>query len=292
MSTPATPFISTQKETTMSTATTSPVQNAPQLFDFKGAEVRTMTHNGEPWFVLADVCKVLEISQPHRVVTRLNQADVTRSTVTITQVNGESATKSMNYVSESGLYDVILDSRKPEAKEFRRWITSEVIPSIRKHGAYLTSEKIEEVLLNPDTIIQIAQNLKEEQQARREAEKKLKLEAEARKVAQEQIEADRPKVDAFDALIAKGESEMIGTVGKTLGIGQNKLFQFLRDEDILISKGQRKNIPYQKYAKYFDVKQRLVKTWDGKEIYQSTTYVKPSGMDFIRKRLVAAGMIK
>lgn len=271
----------------MSTATPSPVQNAPQFFDFKGIEVRTVTQNGEPWFILSDVCKVLGMTNVTEVKKRLDQADFNT-----TEVRSGNQNRNMGIVNEYGLYDVILDSRKPEAKEFRRWITSEVIPSIRKHGAYLTSEKIEEVLLNPDAIIQIAQNLKAEQQARLEAEEKLKLEAEARKVAQEQIEADRPKVDAFDALIAKGESEMVGTVGKTLGIGQNKLFQFLRDEDILISKGQRKNIPYQKYAKYFDVKQRLVKTWDGKEIYQSTTYVKPVGMNFIRKRLVAAGMIK
>lgn len=287
MSTPATPSISTQKETPMSTTTPStPVQ---KLFDFKGAEVRTMTENGEPWFVLSDVCKILGIKNVGDAKTRLDQADIGQTDVW-SEANGRNY--SVATVNERGLYMTIMRSDKPQALDFQMWISGEVIPSIRKHGAYLTSEKIEEVLLNPDTIIQIAQNLKEEQQARLEAEKKLKLEAEARKVAQEQIEANRPKVDAFDALIAKGESEMIGTVGKTLGIGQNKLFQFLRDEEILISKGQRKNIPYQKYAKYFDVKQRLVKTWDGKEIYQATTYVKPSGMDFIRKRLVAAGIIK
>lgn len=289
MSTPATTSISTQKETTMSTATPSPVQNAPQLFDFKGVEVRTVTKDGEPWFVLADVCKILGIKNVGNAKARLDQADI-RSTDVWSEANGRNY--SVATVNERGLYMTIMRSDKPEALDFQMWVSGEVIPSIRKHGAYLTAEKIEEVLLNPDTIIQIAQNLKEEQQARLEAEKKLKLEAEARKVAQEQIEADRPKVDAFDALIAKGESELVGTVGKTLGIGQNKLFQFLRDEEILISKGQRKNIPYQKYAKYFDVKQRLVKTWDGKEIYQSTTYVKPVGMNFIRKRLVAAGMIK
>lgn len=269
----------------MSTPTQSPVQN---IFDFKGTEVRTMTQNGEPWFVLTDVCKVLGIGNVTDTKARLDQLDFD----TIEVQNSRGQMRQTVCVNESGLYDVILDSRKSEAKEFRRWITSEVIPSIRKHGAYLTSEKIEEVLLNPDTIIQIAQNLKEEKQARLEAEAKLELEAEARRVAQEEVEANKPKVDAFDALIAKGESEMVGTVGKTLGIGQNKLFQFLRDEEILISKGQRKNIPYQKYAKHFDVKQRLVKTWDGKEIYQATTYVKPSGMNFIRKRLVSAGLIK
>ena len=111
-------------------------------------------------------------------------------------------------------------------------------------------------------------------------------------MAQEEVKANQPKVDAFDALIATGESEMGGTVAKTLGIGQNKLFQFLRDEGILISKGKRKNIPYQQYAKHFDVKQRLFKSWDGKEFYQATTYVKPSGMNLIRKRLVIAGIIK
>ena len=267
-------------------STPTPAAPVQKLFDFKGVEVRTVIKNGEPWFVLADVCKILGL-RSDAVKTRLSSEDVNTHIL-----NGGIGNPNKNIVNERGLYMAVMRSDKPEAIDFQMWISGEVIPSIRKHGAYLTSEKIEEVLLNPDTIIQIAQNLKEEQQARLEAEKKLKLEAEARKVAQKQIEADRPKVDAFDALIAKGESEMIGTVGKTLGIGQNRLFQFLRDEDILISKGQRKNIPYQKYAKYFDVKQRLVKTWDGKEIYQSTTYVKPIGMNFIRKRLVVAGIIK
>lgn len=270
----------------MSTATPSPVQN---LFDFKGAEVRTVTQNGEPWFILSDVCKILGIKNVGDAKTRLDQADIGQTDVW-SEANGR------NYrvatVNERGLYMTIMRSDKPEAIDFQIWISGEVIPSIRKHGAYLTPETIEEVLLSPDTIIQIAQNLKEEQQARLEAEKKLKLEAEARRVAQEQIEADQPKVDAFDALIATGESELVGTVAKTLGLGQNKLFQFLRDEGILISKGQRKNIPYQQYAKYFDVKQRLVRAWDGKEIYQATTYVKPSGMNFIRKRLARAGIIK
>lgn len=268
----------------MSTPIQSPVQN---IFDFKGTEVRTVTKNGEPWFLLGDVCKVLQIGNVTDTKKRLDQADF--GTI---EVRSGGQSRNMGVVSESGLYDVILDSRKPEAKEFRRWITSEVIPSIRKHGAYLTSEKIEEVLLNPDTIIQIAQNLKEEKQARLEAEAKLELESEARRVAQEEVEANKPKVDAFDALIATGESELVGTVGKTLGIGQNKLFQFLRDENILISKGRRKNIPYQQYAKHFDVKQRLLKSWDGQEFYQSTTYVKPSGMVLIRKRLISAGLIK
>lgn len=269
----------------MSTPTQSPVQN---IFDFKGTEVRTVTQNGEPWFLLSDVCKVLGLTNVTEVKKRLDQQDFSQTEV----LAADNKRRKVGAVNERGLYMTIMRSDKPQALDFQMWISGEVIPSIRKHGAYLTSERIEEVLLNPDTIIQIAQNLKEEQRARLEAEAKLELEAEARRVAQEEVEANKPKVDAFDALIATGESELVGTVGKTLGIGQNKLFQFLRDEEILISKGRRKNIPYQQYAKHFDVKQRLFKSWDGKEFYQATTYVKPSGMVLIRKRLVSAGLIK
>ena len=119
-------------------------------------QVRTVVKDGEPWFVAKDVCDALELTNPTMALERLD--DDERAKFNLGR-QGET-----NMVNEYGLYNLILGSRKPEAKTFKRWITHEVIPSIRKHGAYLTPAKLEEVLLNPDTIIQLAQNLKAEQE--------------------------------------------------------------------------------------------------------------------------------
>lgn len=137
-----------------------------QAFNFEGFAVRVIERDGEPWFVLADVCVVLELGSPHNVVRRLHEDD--RDTIPVTDRLGRS--KTVSIINESGLYDVILDSRKPQAKAFRRWVTSEVLPAIHKHGGYLTPEKVEEALLNPDTLIRLATDLKEERTKRQELE--------------------------------------------------------------------------------------------------------------------------
>ena len=119
---------------------------------FGSYQIRVIQVDNEPWFVANDVCKVLEIKNTTQAIQRLEVDE--RSMFNIGR-QGEA-----NIVNEYGLYSLILASRKDEAKKFKRWITHEVIPSIRKQGAYLTPETIEQVLLNPDTIIKIAQNLK------------------------------------------------------------------------------------------------------------------------------------
>ena len=116
-------------------------------------------------------------------------------------------------INESGLYDVVLQSRKPEAKEFRRWITSEVLPSIRKHGGYLTSEKIEEVLLNPDTLIQLATNLKEEQ--------------EARALAESRLEEVKPIIAYHDDFIKEDDLLSFRTVASSLNVKESALREWL-----------------------------------------------------------------
>ncbi|HSH51696.1 MAG TPA: Bro-N domain-containing protein, partial [Bacteroidales bacterium] len=133
---------------------------------FDGHELTIIEKNGEPIFMLSDVCKILGIGNPTDVKNRLDDGVVSIEVILDSLNRQQKAT----FVNEDGLYDVILDSRKPEAKQFRKWITSEVIPSIRKHGAYMTPETIEQALLNPDTIIQLATNLKEEQEKRKELE--------------------------------------------------------------------------------------------------------------------------
>lgn len=120
----------------------------------------------QPQFCLSDVCKALNLRQ-NDVVRRLDKGVV--STHPLSTVGG---IQQFNFVNEDGLYDVILDSRKPEAKRFRKWVTSEVLPSIRKHGAYMTADTIQKALTSPDFLIQLATQLKEEQQKRVEAEQK------------------------------------------------------------------------------------------------------------------------
>lgn len=120
-----------------------------------------------PLFCLTDVCKALNLRQGD-VVRRLTDGVV--STQPIPDSLGRQ--QITNFVNEDGLYDVFLDSRKPEAKRFRKWVTSEVLPSIRKHGAYMTADTIQKALTSPDFLIQLATQLKEEQQKRVEAEQK------------------------------------------------------------------------------------------------------------------------
>lgn len=140
-----------------------------------------MNESNEPLFCLADVCNVLGLRQGD-VRQRLSDGVVSTQPI----IDSLGREQQANFVNEDGLYDAILDSRKPEAKQFRKWVTSEVLPSIRKHGAYMTQETLEKALTSPDFLIQLATNLKEEQQKRIEAEKKAE-------VAEKQIEQDAPR---------------------------------------------------------------------------------------------------
>ena len=184
-----------------------------KVFNYGMNEVRTIVKGEDVWFVAKDVCDVLEIKNSRDALGRLDDDE---KGVALTDTPG--GKQEMVIVNEPGLYSLILGSRKPEAKEFKRWITHKVIPSIRKHGGYLTPEKIEEALLNPDTLIQLATNLKVEREKRLEAEK----------VVQEQ----RPKVIFADAVGASKTSILIGELAKLLkqnGIdtGQRRLFDWL-----------------------------------------------------------------
>lgn len=138
-------------------------------------EIRAMTIDGEPWFVAADVCKALEIGNSRKAVARLDDDE---KGVTLSDTPG--GKQEINIVNEPGLYGLVLGSRKPEAKAFKRWIKHEVLPSIRKHGAYMTPAALEAAILNPDTLIKLAQELKAER--------------EQRAALQAKIDADAPRV--------------------------------------------------------------------------------------------------
>ena len=238
-------------------------------FDFHGTEVRTVTIDGEPWFVLADLARVLDIAAPGRLAARLDEG--VRQTHTLPTSGG---LQSMTIVSEAGMYEVVIRSDKPQAVDFRRWITSEVLPSIRKHGGYLTEQKIEEVPTDPDTIIQLAQTLKREQQAREAMESYAK--------------SLEPKADAYTAFMDAGGTLSVGSVAKMLGLSQNKLFALLRNHEIFISKGHMRNTPYQKYMHHFTVSAYSYERKDGTAGASYTTRVQPSGVEFIRRKLSIA----
>lgn len=237
-------------------------------------EIRTVTKNNEPWFVAIDVCNALDLKNPTVSVGRLDEDEVTK--FNLGGLSGES-----NIVNEYGLYNLILASRKKEAKKFKRWITHDVIPSIRKHGAYMTTEVIEKTLSDPDYLIRLATNLKEEKAKRA--------------LAEAQIEKDKPKVLFADSCEVAENSILIGEFAKRLkqngyDIGQNKLFEWLRQHDYLCKSGERKNLPTQ-YAMergLFEIKTRVFNNPNGSVRTTSTTKITGRGQIYFTNKFLGA----
>ena len=240
-----------------------------QIFNYQSNEVRTIQKNGEPWFVLKDVCQVLGIGNSRMAADRLDPDEKG-----VSQIDTPGGKQEMTCINESGLYNVILRSDKPEAKPFRKWVTSEVLPAIRRHGAYMTPETIEKALTDPDTIIQLATTLKEERAAR------LALEAQA--------QADKPKVLFADAVATSKTSILIGELAKLISqngisIGQNRLFAWMRDNGYLIRrKGSDYNMPTQRSMELclFEIKETVVAHADGHTSTNKTPKVTGKGQQY------------
>ena len=177
------------------------------------------------------------------------------------------------FLTESGVYKLVFKSRKPSAERFSDWVADEVLPSIRKHGAYMTQETLEKALTSPDFLIQLATKLKEEQEARKQAEFKLE--------EQEPLVAFANKVSDSSNLIDMGKLAKLLN-DEHIKIGRNKLFQWLREQKILM----KNNIPYQRYidSGYFQVKESTFKTPYGEKTAQ-TTYVTGKGQIYITEKL-------
>ena len=197
-------------------------------------EIRTLLINDEPWFVGKDVTEILGYSNPSKALSdHVDEEDKlnNKSLSSLGQRGGW-------IINESGLYSLMLSSKLPNAKKFKRWITSEVLPSIRKHGAYMTNETLEEALTSPDFLIKLATELKKEKEQRQALEKEQKKNA--------------PKVLFADAVSGSNTSILIGDFAKILKqngvkIGQNKLFSWLRENNYLIKRrGSSYNMPTQK----------------------------------------------
>lgn len=202
-------------------------------FTFESNAVRTVVIDGEPWFIAKDVCDVLGISNGRDAVSRLDEDE--KHAVGLTDAIGRE--QPMTAVSESGLYSLVLGSRKPEAKAFKRWITHDVIPSIRKTGSYNVGRML--------TRLELIELARESELGRLEAERK---NAEYESVIQEQA----PKVLFANAVMTSSDSILVRELSKVLkqngvDIGQNRLFEELRQRGYLIrQKGSDWNMPTQK----------------------------------------------
>ena len=235
-----------------------------QLQVFKNpefGEIRVVEKDGEPWFVAVDVCDILGLSNPTIAVSRLDKDE--RAKFNLGR-QGDST-----IVNEPGLYTLILGSRKPEAKAFKRWITHDIIPSIRKYGAYMTPEKLEEAICNPDTIIDICMQLKLEQERRKQVEA-------------ENIQI-RPKADYFDNLVEIGPNTNLRDTAKEFCCPPSYLIQWLVAHGYLYRDSKARLKPYQSSVKsgLFVLKEYCVNNHAGLQVL-----VTPKGRDLFRIQMI------
>lgn len=203
-----------------------------QIYRYENFDVRTVNKNGTPWFVAADVCRVLELGNPTMALERLDEDE--KALISIEGLSRGNDTA--NIINEPGLYTFILGSRKPQAKAFKRWITHDVIPSIRKHGLYATDE----LLANPDILIAALQELK----AERERTKMLQLTA---AIQEQQIAEMQPKASYYDLILQNKNTVPVTQIAKDYGMSGRALNKLLHELGIRY-KMRDTWLLYQEYA--------------------------------------------
>ena len=230
-------------------------------------KVRVLEIENEPWFVAKDVCDILELSNPSVALKNLDEDERTKLNL------GRQG--NTNLINESGLYALVVRSRKPEAKKFRKWITSEVLPSIRKHGVYMTDNILNQVLDNPDFLIGLLTNLKEEKEKRQKLEK--------------EKEENKPLVDFATRILDKGENILVREVAKIASdegysIGERRLYNKLREWGY-VCKSSTEATQYAIDKGYMVVITRVIDTPYGhKQVH--TSLVTPRGQVNIVERLI------
>lgn len=251
--------------------------NEPQLFKFEGINVRTLKYEEQIWFAAMDVTKSIGLTNTTVALASLDEDEVTKFNLGSRQGN-------TNFISEPGLYKLIGASRKPAAKRFNRWVTHEVLPSIRKHGAYMTPETIEKAIYNPDFIINLATQLKDEQA------KTAALTADN--------ETMKPKALFADAVATSHTTILVGDLAKVLkqngvDIGAKRLFAWLREQGYLIKRiGADYNSPTQRAMELglFEVKETAISHSDGHVTVQKTPKVTGKGQQYFINKFLQNGM--
>lgn len=235
-------------------------------------QVRTVMQGEDVWFVAKDITDVLELKSAKDSTKYLDEDEKDKVLI---KHSGSDYKSEMMVVNESGLYSLILRSRKPQAKAFKKWVTSEVLPSIRKHGAYMTDQALEQAVTNPDFAIGLLTKLKEEKE---------KLAA-----AQQQIVQQQPLVTFAEACMQSNESLKVSEVAKlaakhNVKIGQRQLFAKLREWNLIF---KRSTEPTQSAVEkgYFEIAQGVKQKPSGEPFTWTTTYVTPKGQAYIIDRL-------
>lgn len=252
-----------------------------QIFNSKEfGDVRALELNGAPWFVGKDVAEALGYGAGKSLANAVSK-HVDEEDKGVTEMMTPGGVQKVIIINESGLYSLVLSSKLPSAKKFKHWVTSEVLPTIRRHGAYMTEEALEKAITEPDFLIRLATQLKEEKAKRLEAER--------------QIEADRPKVTFANAVNVSKDGMLLGMLAKLLhqngvDIGQKRLFQWMRDNGYLMKNGTDKNMPTQKARELglFKVKERAIDNPDGSVRLTRTTLVTGKGQEYFINKFLSA----
>lgn len=238
--------------------------------------VRTLTEaDGTILFCGKDVAEALGYRKPYEAITAHCRCTVKRG---IPHPQSPTKELELSFITEPDLYRLIVASKLPSAQKFERWVFEEVLPTIRKTGGYLTPEKVEEALCNPDVLIDLAQQIKQLQKQRAALESK--------------VEADKPKVAFADAVTASDTDILVRDLAKLLrqngyGVGEKRLFAQLRDEGYLIKAKPDKNRPTQRAMELglFRVQERVIFTDAGEPSRTAfTTKVTPKGQQYFINR--------
>lgn len=257
--------------------------NELRTWTFSGSEVRTVEVNGEPWWVLKDVCTVLEMgsNRAGEVAKRLEPDEY--DSIGLTDSLGRE--QSVYIVNESGLYSVILRSDKPQAKPFRKWVTSEVLPSIRRHGAYMTPDVLEQTIQNPDFMIGLVTELKAEQERRKAAELTVS-------VQNQQIAELQPKASYYDVVLNCKDLLSITEIAKDYGKSAKWLNNYLHEKGVQFKQGGIWLL-YAKYADkgYTNTKTQTYNGNDGMVHSKVHTYWTQKGRLFLYGLLKADGIL-
>lgn len=251
-----------------------------ELEFFKNEEfgkIRTALINNEPYFNLKDVCNILEIKNVSDCKSRLKKDGVATTEV----IDSLGRTQEANFIDESNLYKVIFQSRKPQAEAFTDWVTSEVLPTILKHGAYMTDEKAFDVLHNTGGLADLLQQA-----------------AEQLKQKDIQIERMKPKELFADAVASSKNSILIGELAKLIkangyDIGQNKLFSWMREHGYLMKSGEAYNQPTQKSMELglMEIKKSIINNPDGSTITTATTKITGKGQIYFVNKFCKKGTL-
>lgn len=244
-----------------------------EIFNFRGQDVRTVIINNEPYFVGKDVAEILGYTNSRQALK--NHVDEDDKGVSKCDTPG--GKQDLVIINESGLYSLILSSKLPQAKDFKRWVTSEVLPTIRKHGMFATDELLD----NPDFAIATLQKLKEER--------------EAKKLLEATIEEQKPKVIFANAVSASHTSILVGEFAKLMrqngvNMGQNRMFVWLRENGYLINrKGSDKNMPTQKSMELglFEIKETTINHSDGHISINKTPKITGKGQLYFADKLLS-----